>query len=110
MAFRLCAAACFVEAARLAGPRVLEPVMSLDVTVVESRVGDVMGDVQRRRGAVKAVDAVGADRVVHAEVPLAEMFGYASDLRSRTQGRGTFTMALLRHDFVPDAIIASIRV
>jgi elongation factor G len=93
LAFRLCARACFLEGAARAAPRLLEPLMRVDVTIAEDRVGDVVGDLVRRRGIVSSVNA----GVVHAEVPLAELFGYAGDLRSRTQGRGTFTMSFLRY-------------
>jgi elongation factor G len=132
LAFRLCAAACFVEAAKLAEPRVLEPVMTVVVTIAEDRVGDVVGDLLRRRGIVAGIDATGEERVpgaaagfagaiagddaslrravvVRAEVPLAEMFGYAGDLRSRTQGRGTFTMSLAHLAMVPPNAAATLR-
>jgi elongation factor G len=102
LAFRLCAAACFLEAARLAEPRVLEPLMALEVVVGEERVGDVVGDLARRRGAITAIEPREAhDRIVRGEAPLAELFGYVGDLRSMTQGRGEVSMSLDRLELRP---------
>ena len=87
-----------------AGPKILEPIMKVDVFVPEDYVGDVIGDLNRRRGTVKsqAVEITGAK--IQADVPLGEMFGYIGDLRTMTSGRGQFTMEFLNYQPCPDAI------
>jgi elongation factor G len=92
------------QGVRSAQPGLLEPIMSLDLNVNEEHLGTVVGDIGRRRGAIKEMRARGSVRNVDGEVPLAEAFGYATDLRSLTQGRGTFTLEFERYDLVPDAI------
>jgi len=92
------------QAVRQAHPGLLEPIMSLDINVQEEHQGSVVADIGRRRGAVREMRVRGAVRNVDGEVPLAEAFGYATDLRSLTQGRGTFTLEFDRYDLVPDAI------
>jgi elongation factor G len=82
----------FKEAARKARPVLLEPIMSLEVVTPEDFVGEVMGEVNARRGRVTGMESRGASQIIHAQVPLATMFGYATTLRSGTQGRATFTM------------------
>lgn len=82
--------------------------MSVDVNVSEEHLGAVVGDLGRRRGSVREMRVRGDLRVVDGEVPLAETFGYATDLRSMTQGRGTFTMEFSHYDLVPDAIAEEI--
>jgi len=92
MAFKIAASMCFKEACRAARPVLLEPVMSVEVVTPEDYMGDVVGDLNRRRGMVSGMEEAPAGKIVRAEVPLKEMFGYATDLRSATQGRATYSM------------------
>jgi elongation factor G len=101
LAFKIAASMAFKEAARKAQPQVLEPVMTVEVVVPEEYMGDVMGDLNARRGRIRGLEERAGAKVVLAHVPLAEMFGYATDLRSRTQGRATFTMQFHVYDEVP---------
>ena len=101
MAFKIAASLGFKEAARRAMPVLLEPVMALDVIVPEEFLGEVIGDLNTRRGRIHCIDTRDGTHVVASEVPLAEMFGYATDLRSKTQGRATFTMRFSRYGPVP---------
>jgi elongation factor G len=94
----------FKEGARKAGPVLLEPVMSVEAVTPEEYTGDVMGDLNRRRGLVQGMDDTPAGMAVRAEVPLKEMFGYATDLRSLTQGRATFSMEFMKYAQVPGSI------
>ncbi len=103
-AFRTCAAHTFREACRKAGMRLLEPVMDVEVTVPEEALGAVMGSLASRRGRIAGLETKGKLQVIHAEVPLAEMFGYASELRSLTSGRGEFTMTFARYEALPEAL------
>ncbi|MBU0493975.1 MAG: elongation factor G [Chloroflexi bacterium] len=96
------------QAVRQAQPALLEPIMTIDLTVSEEYVGALVGDLGRRRGIVREMRVRGDRRVIIGEVPLAETFGYATDLRSMTQGRGTFTMEFTRYDLVPESIAAAI--
>ncbi len=113
MAFKIAASMGFKEGARKANPVLLEPIMSLEVIVPEDYMGDVIGDLNSRRGKIQGMKARGSAQVITAEVPLAEMFGYATDLRSRTQGRGVFTMQFAHYDMVPkpiaDQIVAKVQ-
>ena len=104
MAFKIAAVAWFREAAHKASPVLLEPVMGTEVVVPERFLGDVVGDINSRRGRVLATEQRGANQVVNAAVPLAEMFGYATDLRSRTQGRATYTMQFDSYQQVPVSV------
>ena len=92
MAFKIAGSLAFKEAAKKAGPVLLEPIMRVEVVVPEEHMGDVIGDLNARRGRVRSMEARGGSHIINALVPLSEMFGYATDLRSRTQGRATFTM------------------
>jgi elongation factor G len=92
MAFKIAAQAWFRDAIVKAGPVLLEPVMSVEVVTPENYMGDVVGDLNSRRGRVGQMEVRGHNQVIAAQVPLSEMFGYATDLRSRTQGRATYTM------------------
>jgi elongation factor G len=92
------------SAVRGGQPALLEPLMSIHMTVAEEHVGSVVGDIGRRRGSVRAMRVRGTARTVEGEVPLAETFGYATDLRSMTQGRGTFSLEFDRYDVVPDSL------
>ena len=104
MAFRMAGSMAFRAAARKAGPVLLEPSMRLEVVVPEEYMGDIISDMNARRGRVRSMDAHGGTHIVNAQVPLAEMFGYATDLRSRTQGRATFSMHFERYEQVPAQI------
>jgi elongation factor G len=94
----------FKEGARLAGPALLEPMMSVEVTTPEDFMGDVIGDLNSRRGQIQAMDERFGARVVRAIVPLSEMFGYVGDLRSRTQGRASYSMQFDSYAQVPRAV------
>jgi elongation factor G len=104
IAFKIAGSMAFKEGARKAGPVLLEPVVSVESVTPEEYTGDVMGDLNRRRGLVQGMDDTPAGMVVRAEVPLKEMFGYATDLRSLTQGRATFTMEFMKYVQVPSSI------
>jgi elongation factor G len=101
VAFKIAGSMAFKAAAKKARPVLLEPVMALEVVVPEEYMGDVISDVSSRRGHVAGMESVSGSQVVKATVPLANMFGYATDLRSRTQGRGTFTMHFKEYSIVP---------
>jgi elongation factor G len=104
IAFKIAGSMAFKEAARKAAPVLLEPVMRVEVVVPEEYMGDVMADLTGRRGRITSMDARGATQIVNARVPLSEMFGYATDLRSRTQGRATYTMHFDRYEQAPQAV------
>jgi len=103
VAFKIAGSMAFKDAAQRAKPVLLEPVMAVEVVVPEEYTGDVVGDLNGRRGRIEGMELRGGTQVVKAVVPLAEMFGYATDLRSRTQGRGTYTMHLHGYEEVPKA-------
>lgn len=109
MAFKIAGSQCFKQGALKASPVLLEPIMAVEVVTPEDYMGDVMGDLSRRRGMLQGMDESPAGRVIRAEVPLAEMFGYSTDLRSATQGRATYTMEFEKYAEAPaniaDAII-----
>jgi len=104
MAFKIAGSMCFKKAARLASPVLLEPIMAVEVVTPEDYMGDVIGDLSARRGKVEGMEQRGSSHVVRAQVPLAEMFGYATDLRSRTQGRATYTMQFHSYQEVPESV------
>jgi elongation factor G len=104
MAFKIAGSMAFKEAARHAGPVLLEPVMKVEVVVPEEYMGDIMGDLSARRGHIGSMEARGGTQIVNARVPLSEMFGYATDLRSRTQGRATYTMHFERYEQAPQNV------
>jgi elongation factor G len=104
MAFKIAASMAFKEALRKAKPVLLEPIMSVEVVTPEDYMGDVIGDLNSRRGRVGGMDQRGNSQVVHAHVPLSEMFGYSTDLRSRTQGRATYTMQFDSYQQTPNAV------
>ena len=108
MAFKIAASMCFKEACRRAHPVLLEPIMSVEVVTPDDYLGDVIGDLASRRGHVEGMDQRGNNQVVRAEVPLAEMFGYATDVRSRTQGRATYTMQFNSYQEVPEQVAKEI--
>jgi elongation factor G len=104
MAFKIASSMAFKEACRKAGVVLLEPVMKVEVVVSEESMGDVIGDLNARRGRIAAMESRPGLSVIQAAVPLAELFGYATDLRSRTQGRGTYTMHFGHYEEVPKSI------
>ena len=108
MAFKIAGSMALKEAARRAKPVLLEPVMSVDVVTPEDYMGDVIGDLSSRRGKVGGMEQRGNAQVIRSQVPLAEMFGYATDLRSRTQGRATYTMQFDSYHQVPESIAQEI--
>ena len=104
MAFKIAGSMAFKEACRRAKPVLLEPIMKVEVTVPEEKMGDVFGDLNSRRGQPQGNESRGGAQIIRCEVPLAEMFGYATDLRSRTQGRGSFTMHFSHYAEAPSSI------
>jgi len=108
IAFKVAGSMAFKEGALKANPVLLEPIMSLEVVTPEEYMGDVVGDLNRRRGVVGGIDDGPSGKVISGEVPLAEMFGYATDLRSATQGRATFTMEPLKYSEVPQNLAEAI--
>ena len=104
MAFKIAGSMAMKEGAQKANPALLEPIMKVEVVTPEEYMGDVMGDLNRRRGVVQGMEDTPAGKAVRAEVPLREMFGYATDLRSATQGRATFSMEFLKYAEVPGSI------
>jgi len=108
VAFKVAGSMAFKDGALKANPVLLEPIMSLEVVTPEEYMGDVVGDLSRRRGVVHGMDDGPSGKIVSGEVPLAEMFGYATDLRSATQGRATFTMEPLDYAEVPPNIAEAV--
>ena len=101
MAFHIAGSMAFKEAMQKAGPVLLEPIMKVEVTMPEEYMGDVIGDINSRRGRIEGMDDIGGGKLVKAYVPLAEMFGYSTDLRSKTQGRGNYSMFFEKYEPVP---------
>jgi len=108
MAYRVAAATAMKNACARARPALLEPIMKVEVVTPEEKMGDVVGDLSRRRGVIEGIDENPNGKIVRAEVPAAEMFGYSTDLRSATQGRATYTMEFSRYQMVPDGIAEGI--
>ena len=108
MAFKIAASLATRQLAEVGGAALLEPIMKVEVVTPEENMGDVVGDLNRRRGIILGMDENAAGKVVNAEVPLAEMFGYATDLRSATQGRATYTMEFAQYSEAPNAVAQSI--
>ncbi len=108
MAFKIAGSMVLQEAARKAGVKLLEPVMDVEVTTPEEYMGDVIGDLNSRRGKVEGMNQRGNSQVIKAQVPMSEMFGYATDLRSKTQGRATYSMQFNSYQDVPDSIAEEI--
>jgi elongation factor G len=113
MAFKIAGSMAFKEAAKKAKPVLLEPVMGIEIVTPEEYMGDVIGDLNSRRGRIQNIERRGNAQVIKSQAPLAEMFGYATDLRSKTQGRATYTMQFSHYDEVPkgvsEGIIAVVR-
>jgi elongation factor G len=108
MAFKIAGSMAMKEGAMNANPVLLEPIMSVEVVTPEEYMGDVVGDLNRRRGMIAGMDENPAGKIVRADVPLSEMFGYSTDLRSATQGRANYTMEFAKYNEVPDSIAESI--
>ncbi|HVM41839.1 MAG TPA: elongation factor G [Acidimicrobiia bacterium] len=108
MAFKIAGSLAIKKATRLAHPVLLEPIMAVEVVTPEDYMGDVIGDLSSRRGRIEGMEQRGSSQVIRAQVPLGDMFGYATDLRSRTQGRATYTMQFHSYQEVPESIAREI--
>ena len=108
MAFKIAASMAFKECCRLAKPVILEPIMKVEIVVPEEYMGDVIGDVNSRRGRLEGMEAKNGMQEIRCYIPLSEMFGYATDLRSRTQGRGTYSMEPSHNEEVPKSVLEAI--
>ena len=108
LAFKIAGSMAFKDGCRKADPVLLEPIMRVDITVPEDYMGDVMGDISARRGRIEGMEALGSAQQISSQVPLSEMFGYATALRSRTQGRGTFVMQISHFEEVPKSIMEQV--
>ena len=108
MAFKVAASMAFKEGCKQAKSALLEPVMKVDITVPEEYMGDVIGDINARRGKMEGMEAKSGMQIIHGFIPLSEMFGYATDLRSKTQGRGTYSMEPSHYEEVPKSILDQI--
>ena len=108
MAFKIAGSMAFKNAANIASPVLLEPMMKVEVVTPEDYMGDVMGDLNRRRGIVQGMEDAPSGKIVNAHVPLSEMFGYATDLRSQTQGRATYTMEFDHYSEAPNSVAEEI--
>ena len=104
MAFHIAGSMAFKEAMQKASPVLLEPIMKVEVTTPEDYMGDVIGDINSRRGRIEGMEDIGGGKMIRGYVPLAEMFGYATDLRSRTQGRGNYSMFFEKYEPVPKSV------
>ena len=108
MAFKIAAAMAFKEGMKQGGAVILEPIMKVEITVPEEYMGDVIGDVNSRRGRLEGMDNVDGIQEIHSFIPLSEMFGYATELRSRTQGRGSYSMEPSHYEEVPKSVLEAI--
>jgi elongation factor G len=104
MAFKIAGSMAFKDAAKRANPVLLEPIMRVEVTVPEEYMGDVIGNLTGRRGHLQSMEARGGTQIINSRVPLSEMFGYSTDLRSRTQGRGSYSMHFDRYEQAPNSV------
>ncbi len=109
LAFEIAGRAAFREACQKAGPVLLEPIMKVEVVTPEDYIGDVIGDINSRRGQIAGTDARGIAQVVNAMVPLANMFGYVNTLRSMSQGRAQYTMQFDHYEQVPQAVAQEVQ-
>ena len=107
-AFKIAASMCFKEVSKKAHPVLLEPIMKIEIVTPQEYMGDVVGDLNRRRGIVSGMDEAPAGKIVRADVPLKEMFGYATDLRSATQGRATYSMEFAKYSAAPAMLVAAV--
>jgi elongation factor G len=101
LAFKIAASQAFKKCMSLAKPVLLEPIMKVEIMVPEEYIGEVIGDINSRRGKVEGIEPKGGSQVIRSFVPLSEMFGYATDLRSHTQGRGTYSMEFSHYNELP---------
>jgi elongation factor G len=108
LAFKIAGSMAFRDAIQKANPELLEPVMRVEVVVPEAYMGDVLGDITSRRGRIEGIETRANTRIISALIPLAEMFGYATDLRSKTQGRATYTMQFSHYGVMPKVLADSI--
>lgn len=108
MAFKIAASMAIQDACRAAKPVILEPMMKVEVVTPDKFMGDVAGNLSSKRGLIEGMEARGMNQVVKAVVPLSEMFGYMTGLRSMTEGRASFTMEFLRYDIVPNSVAETI--
>ena len=104
MAFHIAGSLAFKDAMKQAAPVLLEPIMKVEVTMPEEYMGDVIGDMNSRRGRIEGMDDLGGGKIVRGYVPLSEMFGYSTDLRSKTQGRGNYSMFFEKYEPVPKSV------
>ena len=104
LSFELVAHQAFKVLCPKAGPVLMEPIMKVEVTMPEEYMGDVIGDINSRRGRIEGMEDIGGGKQINAFVPLSEMFGYATDLRSRTQGRGNYSMFFDKYEQVPKSV------
>jgi elongation factor G len=108
MAFKIAGSQALKEGTKKAGLLLLEPIMAVEVVTPEEYMGDVMGDLNRRRGILQGMDDIPTGKTIRAEVPLGEMFGYATDLRSLTQGRASYTMQFAKYNEAPSSITEAV--
>ena len=108
MAFKIAASMAFKEGCKQAKSVILEPIMKVEVTVPEEYMGDVIGDINSRRGRMEGMEARNGNQIIRGFIPLSEMFGYATDLRSKTQGRGTYSMEPSHYEEVPKSVLEAI--
>ena len=108
IAFKIAASMAFKDGFMKAKPILLEPVMKVEIETPEDYMGDVIGDLNRRRGMVEGMDDLPTGKIIRAQVPLAEMFGYATDLRSQTQGRASYSMEFLKYSEAPSNVAQAI--
>lgn len=108
LAFKIAGSMALQDAARKASPVLMEPTMKVEVVVMEQYMGDVIGDINSRRGHIEEMEARGMNQIIHGFVPMSEMFGYATDLRSKTQGRGTYSMQFSHYEEIPQNIMDGI--
>jgi elongation factor G len=109
MAFKIAGSMAFKDAVHKAKPIILEPLMKVEVVVPEDFMGSVMGNLSSRRGKIMGTELRGAMQAIRAEVPLSEMFGYATELRSMTEGRGSFTMEFSHYSPLPQALVEGLQ-
>jgi elongation factor G len=108
IAYKIAASMAFQDAAKRAKPVILEPIVKVEVVTPEKFLGDVTGHLSSKRGQIQSVDERGMNKVINAEVPLSEMFGYITSLRSMTEGRASYTMEFLRYEIVPSNVAQTI--
>jgi elongation factor G len=104
MAFHIAGSLALKDAMKKAAPVLCEPIMKVEVTMPEEYMGDVIGDINSRRGRIEGMDDLGGGKIVRGYVPLSEMFGYSTDLRSKTQGRGNYSMFFEKYEPVPKSV------